>query len=236
MFSKFFRQKSDSKSIALDRAEAIEQLADSIAAIELPHTVRVGIDGVDASGKTTLADELVVPLKERGRPVIRSSTDRFHRPRADRHRRGTDSPEGFYLDSFDNDSMRDELLDQIGPGGSGKYRTTIYDQETETFVYEELSTAQAGSVLLFDGIFLMRPELADAWDFSIFVRVDFDETLRRATVRDLERFGSAEAVEARYRTRYIPGQQIYLKSAQPETKADIAFDNSDVARPVVIWR
>jgi len=49
--------------------------------------VRTAIDGPDAAGKTTLADELAVALRERGRDVIRASIDGFHRPRRERYRR-----------------------------------------------------------------------------------------------------------------------------------------------------
>jgi uridine kinase len=43
-------------------------------------------------------------------------------------------------------------------------------------------------VLLFDGVFLLRPELNDLWDFRVFVEVDAEEALRRAVVRDEELF------------------------------------------------
>ena len=49
--------------------------AKRIASVSLPHPTRVAINGVDAAGKTTLADALVAPLEELGRPVIRASVD-----------------------------------------------------------------------------------------------------------------------------------------------------------------
>ena len=77
----------------------LEQLAAAIAARRLDHPTRVAIDGVDGSGKTTLADELVEPLRRAGRDVIRASVDGFHNPRAIRHRQGRDSADGYYLDA-----------------------------------------------------------------------------------------------------------------------------------------
>jgi hypothetical protein len=35
----------------------------------------------------------------------------------------------------------------------------------------------AHAVLVFDGVFLLRPQLNDAWDLRIFLEVDFQETL-----------------------------------------------------------
>ena len=76
------------------RLQILEQLAGLIVAIGRPHPVRVAIDGVDAAGKTMLADELTPLIEARGRPAIRASADGFHNPRVIRYRRGADSPEG----------------------------------------------------------------------------------------------------------------------------------------------
>ena len=218
----------------LTRQELLEALADRILAVERPHTVRVGVDGIDLAGKTTLADEMAAHIERRGRPVIRASIDGFHRPRVERYRRGEDSPEGYYQDSFDYDSVREELLEQLSPGGTGRYRAATFDLDSDVFIYEPLRDASSGSILLFDGIFLFRPELNDFWDFRIFLHIGFDEMLRRARLRDTARFGTPEAVEQRYRTRYIPGQQLYLQSVEPEKLADVVVDNNDVARPRVV--
>ena len=67
------------------RMAALAQLAEQIAGIERLHPVRVAIDGIDAAGKTRLADELVKPVRGHGRQVLRASLDGFHRPRAERY-------------------------------------------------------------------------------------------------------------------------------------------------------
>ena len=53
-----------------------------------PGILRVGIDGVDGAGKTTLADRLGQVLEAAGHKIIRSSIDGFHNPRAIRYVRG----------------------------------------------------------------------------------------------------------------------------------------------------
>lgn len=83
----------------LDRAELVGRLVALVDAIDLAHPTRVAVDGPDAAGKTTLADELGIALNDAGREVIRASVDGFHRPRVERYRRGPDSPEGYYEDS-----------------------------------------------------------------------------------------------------------------------------------------
>ena len=61
----------------------------------------VGIDGASGTGKSTLADELTGLLQAAGHVVVRSTIDSFHRPRAERYRRGATSAEGYYRDSHD---------------------------------------------------------------------------------------------------------------------------------------
>ena len=53
-----------------DRDAVIGDLAHLIDAVDRPHPSRVAIDGIDGAGKTSLADELVQPLRELGRTVI----------------------------------------------------------------------------------------------------------------------------------------------------------------------
>jgi uridine kinase len=59
----------------MNRTQVISDITDMIAGIYLDHPVRVGIDGVDVSGKTMLADELIEPLQSKSRTVIRVSVD-----------------------------------------------------------------------------------------------------------------------------------------------------------------
>ena len=64
------------------REEALDAIALSIDAVDLPHPVRVGVDGVSASGKTVFADELCGILRGMGHNVIRAGVDGFHNPQA----------------------------------------------------------------------------------------------------------------------------------------------------------
>ena len=101
----------------MKRSDMIEEISSLIVLIERPHPIRVAIDGVDAAGKTTLADELAGPIRTRGRAVIRASVDGFHNPRHFRYRLGADSPEGYYRDSFDYETLKAVLLDPLGARG-----------------------------------------------------------------------------------------------------------------------
>jgi uridine kinase len=220
-------------STALTRVEVLDQLAHRLIALQLQHPVRVAIDGVDAAGKTTLADELAATLTQRRRQVIRASIDGFHRPRAQRYLQGATSPEGYYNDSFDYGALRSALLQPLGPRGSRRFRRAVFDYRADAPHLAGEEVAPADAILLFDGVFLLRPDINDQWDYRIFVDAPFAVTVERAVLRDTELFGSAEATRARYRERYIPGQQIYLRTVDPKRHAQVIVRNENPDRPIV---
>ncbi|HUY76980.1 MAG TPA: hypothetical protein VMV29_09425 [Ktedonobacterales bacterium] len=214
----------------------LDLLADRIVALHTTHPLRVAIDGIDASGKTTLADELAPPLWARGRSVIRASVDGFHRPRAERYRRGADSPDGYYYDSFDYTAIRRDLLEPLGPHGSRRYRRAVFDLASDMPLLASGELAPDDAILLFDGVFLLRPELNALWEYRIFVEAPFAVALQRAFVRDLPVLGTLDAVQARYQRRYIPGQRLYLEAAKPQEIAQAIVHNANPDQPDVVFR
>jgi uridine kinase len=216
------------------RAELLDTLAGAVARLALPHPTRVAVDGPDAAGKTVLADELTGKLRSLGRDVVRASIDGFHRSRAERHRRGELSPEGYYEDSFDLDAFRERLLEPLGPHGSRVFRAELFDHAADAPCPGSLRSAHPDTVLVVDGVFLLRPELDGYWDLRIHVTVADDEILRRARERDAALFGSASRAEERYRKRYLPAQRLYEKQVRPAERADFVLLNDDPADPILV--
>jgi len=215
------------------RPQLLTQLADQLITIQRPHPLRVAIDGIDAAGKTFLADELSQTLQARGCSVIRASIDGFHQPQKIRHQRGSTSPEGYYYDSFDYDALRRLILEPLGPAGSRQYQTAMFSFRADAPILSSVRLADAKTILLFDGVFLLRPELVSYWDFKIFVDITFEVSVERASQRDQMLFGPADAVKKRYRQRYVPGQQLYLQSCRPKEQADIVVNNNNPTNPTM---
>jgi uridine kinase len=213
----------------------LDELAKQICSIARPHPLRVAIDGVDAAGKTRLADGLVPFIEACNRSVIRASVDGFHNPRALRYRLGAASPEGYYRDSFDHTAILRELLIPLGPGGNRRYRRSVFDYREDAPTQEPEQEAPLNAVLLFDGVFLLRPELIQSWDFSIFLEVDFSVSVPRAVQRDiLTSGGEANPRRLQYECRYVPGQQLYFAEAHPRENASIIVDNNDFQNPIIL--
>lgn len=194
------------------------------------HARRLAVDGVDGAGKTIFADELAGTLRAAGREVVRVSVDGFHQPRELRYHRGRASPEAFWLDSYDYDRFCDDVLAPFAPGGDRTYRRAIRDVESNQRVDVEPETASTDALLIVDGIFLHRDELAGCWDFSIFLDVGFDVTFARLARRD----GFPADPAAPANRRYLEGQRLYLAACRPGEQADVVIDNTDPERPRLV--
>lgn len=208
-----------------------ERLAAAVDDLPVDRRVLVAIDGPDAAGKTTMARAMAEHVR---RPIVTASVDGWHNPRHVRLQRGELSPEGYVLDSFDLDALMSECLAPFR-SGAGTIRTANFDHRVDGDARADSEVAP-GAALLFEGVFLQRPELLPFWDLRIYVHVPESVTLTRALVRDLEQFGSEAEVRRRYEQRYLPGQALYREMASPIDNADIVIDNSDPAFPhVVRW-
>ncbi len=138
----------------MKRQELLSQLSAIILSIKIGHPLRVAIDGVDGSGKTFIANEFAEILKESGRQIVRVSVDSFHNPREARYSRGRNSPEGYYLNSFNNNALIENVLAPLGPNGNLRYKKAVFDYKTNSEILSPAEEADRDAILLMDGIFL----------------------------------------------------------------------------------
>ncbi|WP_426506061.1 uridylate kinase [Dactylosporangium sp. McL0621] len=217
------------------RQQVLDELARRVLAPRLDHPARVGIDGHSAAGKTTLADELAAVLRgSTTRPVLRVAVDHFKRHVDRRTQYPPGSPESYYFEMFDVDAIRDELLVPLGPGGSRRYRTQIMDLSGRTPVDSGVHVAPDDAILVADGGFLQKPALFRHWDLRVYVHIEVADVLHRGTARDQAWMASAEAAAERYRTYYIPGEELYLAEVRPAGRADIVIDNRNFDAPRIV--
>jgi uridine kinase len=214
------------------RQEILHTVAAAILRLPTSDVVRVGIDGVDGAGKSMFGDELAQVLAAADRRLIRASVDAFHNPRAIRYRLGRHSPEGYFRDSYDYEQLKALLLDPLSPGGNGRYRTAAFDHRTDQPVIVPEAPAAPGDILVFDGIFLHRPELRGYWDYSIFLEVGVAVSMARCAQRD----GTSPDPQAPGNRRYVEGQQLYLRECQPWQYATVVINNETLESPRIIAR
>jgi uridine kinase len=215
------------------RPEMLEALADRVRVIgrTLDHPVRVAVDGITASGKTTLADELAAVLATDGSDVDRLSMDGYHHPRARRHRQGRDSADGYYEDAYDFAAFSTEVLVPLGDGARRTYRPAIIDLATDRSAANASRTLAPDGVLVVDGSFLQRPELASHWDVVVWLAVPVEVAEARGVARDADRLGGRDEAQRLFRTRYHAAGRRYVAEVGPEQRADVVVDNTDLAAP-----
>lgn len=223
------------------RDAVLAAVADRVAALPRDRRVVVAVDGIDGAGKSTFADELVRALATRpdvDRELVRSTVDSFHNPRAVRHARGPGSPTGFYLDSTDIGSLTSALLDPFAAGEP--FRTAVFDEPSDSPIDVPARTAATDAVLVFDGIFLHRPELRGRWDLSIYLdgldRVSEARVDRVVAECPGDPLGDLLTLCRWWMLlrRYVLGQRQYLDACDPAGVADIVIDNNDLRAPGIL--
>lgn len=215
------------------RREVVEALAQMVCVPSLPHPTRVAVDGITASGKSTLAGELTAAVGSKGRPAVHLTMDGFHHRRHRRYRQGRMSASGYYEDAYDFDALVQEVLIPLGPGGNGRYRSRVMDLESDRQIVEEPIEADPTSVIIVDGSFLQRTELLGHWDVRIYVNTSFQTALARGIDRDGPLLGSASAARKAYELRYHAAARRYIESVRPAESATVIVDNDDIANPVI---
>ena len=150
------------------RTDILTNIASIIAKQKSHRPILVGIDGIDGAGKTTLAKELTELI---GKPVVNASIDGFHNTRETRYKKGHLSPEGYYEDSFNYDVLKETLLQPLHDmnGKDIECRTDNFDFKADEKTDKKPVLFSKNTILLFEGVFLFRPEINNFWDFRIFI-------------------------------------------------------------------
>ncbi len=216
------------------KGKVLLETVKAINSIKLPHPVRVGIDGVSASGKTRFADDLVEPLKKLGRHVIRASIDGFHNPQDIRYQQGEHSSKGYVEDSFNYGAVVQNVLGPLGPTGQLKYKRSLFNFVANENIDISCKKAKPDSILIFEGVLLFCSELNHHWDYKIFIDASFETIINRAMLRDDERLGGNDKLLKKYYKRYIPGQKAYLVKYKPHKQANIVVNNNNYHKPYIV--
>lgn len=221
------------KNTGLDRADPILEIADQLLNRTCSDCLLIGIDGPDASGKSTFADQLASVLQSSSpREVIRISLDNFHNDRQVRYQSGRASAAGYWRHAFNLRCIVSNVLQPLKPGGSRSISLKSYDLENERPVDKqdlEWRKVEPGSIVIIDGVFLQRKELKDFWDAVVFLTATLEIRQKRMVAR-----GDVRDVSDERLFRYAGAHAIYDQTCWPETAATFLIDTSDFKRVVLL--
>jgi phosphoglycolate phosphatase len=184
----------------------------------------VGINGIDASGKTLFTEGLGRFLSGKEYPVQVIHIDDFHNPQKIRYA-GENAANNYFNLSFNIDKVIDELLIPIHKKGSLSTELTVLDLDTDSYRNKRSYSISPETIVLLEGAFLFRKEISPYVNYYVYLDMSFEECLKRG----LERGGEEE----RYQIKYIPAQKKYLAAYPPSEHADIIIDNSNWEYPVI---
>lgn len=211
-----------------DREELLVGLAARILALPEDAPRTVAVDGMSATGKTTLATELATILTGAGRQVVPVALDDFHQPRERRHRRGRLSAQGYIEDAFDMASLRRLVLDPLALGDP--VRPASYDLAADEPVEAGPVDVGPGTVVLVEGTFVLDVVVSDRWDLAVLVVADPGVVLERAMSRDSD-LGTPEQVRELYVRRYFAAWALHEERNDPWSRADVVVDLTDPQEP-----
>ncbi len=186
----------------------------------------IGVSGIDCAGKTAFAAALEKYLNLKDYPTQLISLDDFHNPGAIRYA-GEDQAENYFNRSFDIETIIQKLLAPLREKGEHSVTLELLDLQTDRYEVTKKFSFNRNKVVIFEGVFLFRKELAQYIDYKVFLDIPLSVCLERARARD------SEETQQRYDTKYLPTQRKYLREYPPEKVADIVIENTDWELPVV---
>lgn len=207
----------------------LRQLLAEMQQISPNERALIAIDGVDGVGKTHVSQELArLAVSLGGRPIARVSIDGFHLPKADRLKAGL-GPQGFFRGSYRYDTFRECVVEPVWAGDP--MTPGVWDVALDEPVAASKVLVPSNGIVLVDGIFLQRSELADVWDAVVWVEAPFSITVPRGNARFPGRHDADPDAPSNH--RYVGGQRLYIAEADPRESATWVLDNSDLEHPIL---
>ena len=182
----------------------------------------VAVSGVDGSGKTRLARELAGELERAGLRVALIGIDPWQNPQTTRF--STVEPAThFYRHAIRFDELFSQLVDPLVADRAIRLETRGI--RTDADVWDELVYDHADvQVVLLEGIFLFRRDLARRYDLRIWVDCSLDTALRRALARNVEN-RPLELLRRDYEHIYHAAQRLHFAIDDPRSAADLRLAN-----------
>lgn len=171
----------------------------------------VSIDGAAGSGKSTLAADLAERLGGIG-PVTVVHGDDFYRPMRPAERLLLSPQEG-YDQYFDWQRLRDQVLIPLTSGTGARYQR--YDWPTGALAAGELHDVPRSGVVIVEGVYSARPELAEYYDLTVLVEAPRDVCLRRLHER------GHDHGPGNWNERWRAAEEHYLAVTNPGARLDL---------------
>lgn len=165
----------------------------------------IGIDGLGASGKTTLAQE----LQKLRSDISVIHVDEFYRPASERT---SGLIEGAVVSpDFDWDRFEGQVIDPILRGFSVKYERFDWRRD----VMHEWVDVPQGNWIIIVGIYALQSRFFSYYDYTIWCELSREERIKRMTERE------GDAVARQWQEKWLPREERYYEMDHPDKRASL---------------
>ncbi|MCC6269672.1 MAG: uridine kinase [Microbacteriaceae bacterium] len=183
----------------------------------------VAVDGRHGAGQQQFAEDLAETLTLQDAKAFCARIDDFFRPRADREREGWLDGVAHYREAYDYSLLRRVLVDPFHTGGSTGFVLTGFDEVRDQPIFQpKWMSAGPDAVLIVEGVFLHRPELARMWNYSIWLDTPTGPS-------------DESAPDQPEKARDFAADEAYLAKVNPGELATVILDNQDPANPIRVF-
>lgn len=204
---------------------SLNKIAESIDLIhknKKEGAVLVGISGIDAAGKGTVAKHLKKKLESGGLKVALVGVEEWHEPQTIRLKKPYDAFH-FYSHAFRWNDLFGKLILPLKKNRSVDLMEKLIHVHADIY-FEYQYLFEDIDVILLEGIFLFKKELEKHFDFKIWISCDYETALDRAKMRNQENREMNELVMD-YGNIYFPAQEIHLQKDDVLYHANAVFIN-----------
>lgn len=189
----------------------LEQLINSISSIPRKQkSLLIGIDGCGGSGKSTLANQ----LKKECSDVTIVHMDDFYLPSSQLI--NIHPKEKAIGADFDWERMLKDVIEPISRNIEGSYQR--YDWEKDDLA--EWHTVPVGGIVVIEGVYSLRNELVNKYDYTIWVDCPRDMRLSRGLERD------GEDARDTWENNWMISEDLYVKEHNPLGRADLVVNGT----------
>lgn len=200
---------------------ALSQIGRRLASSSRPFLI--AIDGASGAGKTTLASALAASLD-----AVLIPSDDFYAAHIPDVQWNQFTPEQRYLHVLDWRRLRQAALEPLRAGQPARWQPFDFDHPRPDGTYplrSAFTERAAKSVILLEGAYSARPDLADLIDFSILV--DVPQAVRHARLAQRE----AAAFLRAWHERWDAVERYYFTQVRPPSAFDLVLSGSVLGEP-----
>ena len=158
--------------------------------------LRIGIDGGGGAGKSTLAQA----VKDNSPNITIVQMDDF-----------------YFKDRFDCQRLKKQVLEPLSRNQTAEYQR--YDWRRKTLA--EWRKVEAGGMLIVEGVYSTGKELADFYDYKVWVDCPREIRLKRGLERD------GEKAREIWEKQWMPAEDFYIVNDSPRERADLIINGYD---------